>query len=218
MTEVPLLSAIVTALGGTPVGTTEVPLLKQILEQTIANGSGSSGTTVGEAFLNLTNPSAVTFPRINANNTVTALSAAELTAALASAPLVGVPIIVSVKDVAVLTAGAPADIATITLPASLTRWGLLGLSGNVNRVIAESAVGTLASASFTCYTAAGGGGTLLLAANFLGPSAAGVGVAFAGATVASVPFATSSTIVIRQTVNSANAGVVSFYLTVVPLL
>jgi hypothetical protein len=40
------------------------------------------GTTIGSAFFTLTNPGAVTFPRINADNTVTALSAANMKTAL----------------------------------------------------------------------------------------------------------------------------------------
>ncbi len=39
-------------------------------------------TTIGDAFFRLTNPGAVTFPRMNANNTVTALSAADYRTAL----------------------------------------------------------------------------------------------------------------------------------------
>jgi hypothetical protein len=59
----------------------------------IANGgTGSStaptartalgGTTVGQAMFTLTNPSAITFPRFNADNTVTALSAADFRTAI----------------------------------------------------------------------------------------------------------------------------------------
>lgn len=48
-----------------------------------ATGRASlGGTTVGQSFFTLTNPSAITFPRINANNTVSALSAADLKTAL----------------------------------------------------------------------------------------------------------------------------------------
>ena len=40
------------------------------------------GTTVGQALFTLTNPSAITFPRINADNSVTALSAVNFKTAL----------------------------------------------------------------------------------------------------------------------------------------
>lgn len=40
------------------------------------------GTTVGQNFFTLTNPSAVTFPRINADNTVSALDAATFLSAI----------------------------------------------------------------------------------------------------------------------------------------
>lgn len=56
---------------GTPIGLTA------------ATGRTSlGGTTVGQAFFTLTNPSAITFPRMNADNTVTALSAANFKSAL----------------------------------------------------------------------------------------------------------------------------------------
>lgn len=42
----------------------------------------SIGTTVGQAFIGLTNPSAITFPRINANNSVSALSASDFRTAI----------------------------------------------------------------------------------------------------------------------------------------
>jgi hypothetical protein len=45
-------------------------------------GTSITNTTVGNNFLGLTNPSAITFPRINADNTVTALSATNFKAAL----------------------------------------------------------------------------------------------------------------------------------------
>jgi hypothetical protein len=40
------------------------------------------GTTVGQAFFGLVNPSAITFPRINANNTVSSLSASDFRTAI----------------------------------------------------------------------------------------------------------------------------------------
>jgi hypothetical protein len=50
---------------------------------TAATGRTSlGGTTVGQSMFTLTNPSAITFPRFNADNTVTALSAANLKTAL----------------------------------------------------------------------------------------------------------------------------------------
>lgn len=40
------------------------------------------GTTVGQSFFTMTNPGAISFPRINADNTVTALSAADFRASI----------------------------------------------------------------------------------------------------------------------------------------
>lgn len=50
---------------------------------TAATGRTSlGGTTAGQAFFTLANPGAITFPRINANNTVTALSAGDFLTAI----------------------------------------------------------------------------------------------------------------------------------------
>jgi len=51
--------------------------------------TGLGATTVGSNFFTLTNPSAITFPRINADNTVTALSAASFLTAIGAGDVVG---------------------------------------------------------------------------------------------------------------------------------
>jgi len=175
-------------------------------------------TTIGAAILNLTNPGAITFLRMNADNTASALNASDIRTALGLDSVT--PIILSAKNVTVLTSGAPADIASITLPSWLTRWSIpLGSVGNfTSRVIAETAAGTLGSASFTCYTAASGGGSAVTGA-ITGPTAAALGYPINGINPSSVAAAfTSNTIYIRQTANSANAGTVSFYLMLLPFL
>lgn len=174
-------------------------------------------TTIGKSILNLANPEAITFLRMNTNNTASALSASDMRTALGLESVS--PIILSVKNVTVLTSGAPADIASITLPSWLTRWSIpLGSIGNfTSRIIAETASGTLAGASFTCYTAASGGGSAVTA-NIFGPSAAALGGVINGITPATAAAFTSNTIYIRQTANSANAGTVSFYLMLLPFL
>lgn len=130
-----------------------------------------------------------------------------------------VPIILSMKNVTVLTSGAPADIASITLPSWLTRWALPnhGVGNIQSRLIAETASGTLAAASFTCYTAASGGGSAVSNA-ITGPTAAGLGSSISGIAPTTAASFTSNTIYIRQTANSANAGTVSFYLMLLPFL
>lgn len=128
------------------------------------------------------------------------------------------PIVLSVKNVTVLTTGTPADIATITVPSWITRWKTLGSTSAVTgpgggTMVAETAAGTLAAASFTCFSAAGGSGNIILAAT-TGPTAAGGTTNFAVGTATSQ---TSTTLYIRQTANSANAGTLSFYMVILPL-
>lgn len=51
--------------------------------------TGLGATTVGSNFFTLTNPSAITFPRINADNTVTTLDAASFRTAISAGDVVG---------------------------------------------------------------------------------------------------------------------------------
>lgn len=133
--------------------------------------------------------------------------------------LQGYPIVISAKNITVLTSGAPADIASITLPAWLTRY-MPGVGTSTqtcwSRIIAETAGGTLGAGQFGVYSGAGGTGTLMTT------SAATVLPSSAGATspvqfTAGAVFA-NNTIYIRQTANSANAGTISVYLVLVPFL
>lgn len=139
-------------------------------------------------------------------------------AALALA-LQGFPLVLSVKNITVLTSGAPADIASITVPAWLTRYMPgTGTSSTTcwNRVIMETGAGTLGAGQFGLYSGAGGTGTLMTTSSITSlPSVVG-GTSPAQFTAGAV-FA-NSTIYIRQTANSANAGTISVYLVLVPFL
>jgi hypothetical protein len=127
------------------------------------------------------------------------------------------PVVLYAHAVTVLTAGTPADIATLTVPAGITRFRIAGgnsAATSNNQLVADTAAGTLAGASFTAFDAAAGGGNQLLAAAS-GPTAAGVAVGWACNSANAI--STSSSIVIRQTANSANAGTVSFSIVVIPV-
>jgi hypothetical protein len=54
----------------------------------VTTGAVHGATTVGNSFFRLTNPSAIRFPRINANNTVTALSDADFITAIGAANVI----------------------------------------------------------------------------------------------------------------------------------
>lgn len=139
-----------------------------------------------------------------------------LNAAQIQALLQNRPIMLSVKNVVIPTAGAPIDIATILIPAEITRWRTCGTNaaGSNSIIIAETAAGTLAGASFTAWDAAGGTG-VQLQSSVIGPTAAGIGVAWAAQS--SVAFSVATSIFIRQTANSANAGTASFYILIFPI-
>lgn len=79
----PAITALTTAMTGAGSG---------VLKKTGADTySVTSSTTVGENFLTLSNPGAITFPRIDAANTVTALAAAAFVTAIGAEPALGNP-------------------------------------------------------------------------------------------------------------------------------
>ncbi len=61
--------------------TTSVDGFMSAADKTKLDGLGTA-TTIGKAMLNLANPSAITFPQFNANNTITALSASSFRTAI----------------------------------------------------------------------------------------------------------------------------------------
>jgi hypothetical protein len=125
------------------------------------------------------------------------------------------PVTVKIKSMTVHTSGSPQDIGTITLDGTLTRWGMFGGGTNsANKYIAETAAGTLAAASVTAFeTTAGGGATLIAATNL--PASAGALVTPANSLTGT---STSTTLVFRQTADSANTGTLSAYVTIFPLM
>jgi len=102
----------------------------------VANGgTGSStaagartnlgGTTVGSNFFTLTNPSAITFPRINADNTVSALDAATFRSAIGAGTGSGS---VTSVDVSGGTTGLTFSGGPVTSSGTITMAGTLGVA------------------------------------------------------------------------------------------
>jgi hypothetical protein len=182
------------AIGADLIGQTEQTLLQQLVIAAAVGGGGSTPTYSADitAFLGSANDTAAK----------ESLSLAEVQ-----------PFIISFKNVTVLTTGTPADVASVALPAWCTRYRLANI-GHV--VVAESAAGTLAGAIYNVTDAAGGVG-VTICGTFTGPASTSAVVLPANTGTAVVP-STVSTIYLRQTANSANAGTLSVYLTVVPLL
>lgn len=128
------------------------------------------GTTAGQAFFTLTNPSAITFPRINADNTVTALSAANYKTALGATTVgnafftltnpsaIRVPLINADNTVTATATTGTGNIVRASSP-TLTTPNL----GTPSAIILTNATGTAASltaGAVTGYTPASGSLTL----------------------------------------------------------
>lgn len=125
------------------------------------------------------------------------------------------PIIVAFRNVTVLTTGAPTDIASIALPAWLTKFFTI-LTGS--RCVANAASGTLAGAQFVVNDAPNSSSaTDNLTSAWSGNASTSAMVSITGTATSRGP-SSSGTIYLRQTANSANAGTVSVYLILVPCL
>jgi len=133
---------------------------------------------------------------------------------LIDADEVNKPFMLAIKNVTVLTTGTPADVATVTLPSWCTRYRFTFSGTSV--CIAESAAGTLAGASFAVRDAASGSGSLIVG-TITGPTSTSNVVQVTATSTSIVP-STAQTLYLYQTSNSANAGVISVYLMVMPLL
>lgn len=133
--------------------TTTTPALSFVLSTAPANtffgnGTGSTatptfmsastartslgGTTVGQAFFTLTDPSVITFPRINANNSVSALDAATFRTAIGAGTGSGTVTSVGINPVNGISgssSGGAAPVLTITLgaitPSSVAATGVV---------------------------------------------------------------------------------------------
>lgn len=122
----------------------------------------------------------------------------------------------SAKNITLLTTGTPADLTSITVPASVTRYRIVGTTA-VNAfhcIVTETQAGTPAAGLCQAQTAASGGGTTIMASQ--APSAGANTIATWPSSSASA-LLTNSTIYIRQTANSANTATLSFYIMIQPL-
>ena len=122
------------------------------------------------------------------------------------------PIYVAVKGVTLLTATTPANLFTIVLPAGITRYFIPAASSI--QCYAETAAGTLAAGTIQLRTATSGGGSQI-GSTITPPASAGAMTTTAGSDTA---VQTATTIYGYQTGNSGNAGTVSVYIKLVPIL
>jgi len=97
------------------------------------------GTTVGQNFFTLTNPTAVTFPRINADNTVSALDATTFRSAIGAGT--GSGTVTSVTGGSYLTGGTITTSGTLAVDATSTN--------TASKVVARDASGNFSAGTIT---------------------------------------------------------------------
>jgi len=95
----------------------------------VTTGAVHGATTVGNSFFRLTNPSAVTFPRMNADNTVTALNAADFRTAIGAGTSSTVGTVTSVAGTG--------TVSGLTLTGTVTSTGNLTLGGTFSAPISS---------------------------------------------------------------------------------
>lgn len=101
------------------------------------------GTTVGQSMFTLTNPSAITFPRFNADNTVSALNAADFRTAIGAGSGTG-----TVSSVSVVSAnGFTGTVANATTTPAIT------LTTSITGVLKGNGTAISAATSGTDYSA-----------------------------------------------------------------
>jgi hypothetical protein len=144
-------------LSGGPVTTTGTFTLAGTLAVTNGGTGGTSqstartglgSTTVGDSFFTLTNPSAVTFPRINANNTVSALDAATFRTAIGAGSGGG-----SVTSVS-FTGG----IVSVANPTTTPAFTVAGTSGGIPYFSSGTTWATSAALAANALVVGGGAG------------------------------------------------------------
>ncbi len=178
---------------------------------TFPNSSATSGKVIKADGTNWV-ASTETFPAATTNGAVLTSDGMNWTNAFPGV------IVLSAKNVAITTTGSPKDVATITIPAGITRWRAFSASAtsNLSWLLNESQTGTMAGGVFAIRDAASGFGNIIWAAH--SPPATSGPTVLALAVNSSTLVYTNSQLVIRQTTDPANTGVISWYLAIQPLL
>jgi hypothetical protein len=146
-----------------------------------------------------------------------AINQAQMTTTAADATVINGAITFYLKSQAITTSGNPRDIATITLPAGVTRWAVRGNTAVTacSWFVNETQTGSMAAGTLALFDAAAGGGTQMLQTT--APAATSSPTANNWGANAAAVMSISSSLVIRQMANSINTGTISFYVTIYPI-
>jgi hypothetical protein len=172
-------------------------------------------TTIGSNVLTLTNPSAITFPRFNADNTVSTLDAATFRTAIGAGTGTVTSVAFSGGTTGLTASGSPVTASgTITLAGTLAvANGGTGQTSYTNGqlLIGNTATGSLSKATLTAgsgISITNGNGSISIASTLSGGSVTSVNVAggTTGLTFSGGPVTTSGTITMAGTLAVANGG------------
>ena len=159
------------------------------------------GSTVGQNFFTLTNPTSVTFPRINADNTVSALDATTFRTAIGAGTSSTTGTVTSVTGGSYLTGGTITSSGTLAVDATS--------ANTASKVVARDASGNFSAGTITA-TLSGNASTATTASACSGNAATATALQTAR-TINGVSFNGSANITV--TANTTNTLTLGSYLT-----
>ena len=211
--------ATTAATARTNLGSTTVGDALFIAASASAARTTLGATTVGDNFFTLTNPSAITFPRVNADNTVSALSASDFRTAIGAGTGSGTVTSVALSVPAFLSVSGSPVTSSGTLAVSYSGTALPVANGGTGQtsytdgqlLIGNTTGNTLAKATLTAGTGisiTNGAGSITISSTLAGGTVTSVAASggTTGLNFSGSPITSSGTLTLGGTLAVANGG------------